>query len=124
MRRLAQGLAAVIRVDALWMATQPLDMRAGTDTLLARIVEVFGEARAHHAYLFANRRATRMKLLVHDGIGISLANRRLNQGHFVWPREAGERAPEPRSVRRPRAGAAVAAHWRNGCHLRGIGQPS
>ncbi len=77
----------MIRVDALWMATQPLDMRAGTDTLLARVVAVFGQARAHHAYLFANRRATRMKLLVHDGFGIWLANRRLNQGRFTWPRE-------------------------------------
>lgn len=77
----------MIRVDGLWMATLPLDMRAGADTLLARIVEVFGEARAHHADLFANRRATRMKLLVHDGMGIWLANRRLNQGRFTWPRE-------------------------------------
>ena len=31
-------------------------MRAGTETALARVVAVFGEARAHHAYLFANRR--------------------------------------------------------------------
>lgn len=68
------------------MATAPLDMRAGADTILARIVQVFGEARPHHAYLFANRRATRMKLLLHDGIGIWLASRRLNQGRFVWPR--------------------------------------
>lgn len=80
----------MIRVDALWLATQPVDMRAGTDTLLARIVAVFGQARAHHAYLFANRRATRMKLLVHDGIGIWLAHRRLNQGRFVWLRDQAD----------------------------------
>jgi transposase len=24
----------------------------------------------HHAYLFANRQANRMKVLVHDGIGV------------------------------------------------------
>ncbi|WP_366945692.1 IS66 family insertion sequence element accessory protein TnpB [Hydrogenophaga sp.] len=40
-----------------------------------------------HAYLFANRRANRMKVLVHDGIGVWLAARRLNSGKFVWPRE-------------------------------------
>jgi len=45
---------------------------------------VFGEARAHHAYLFANRRASRMKVLVHDGIGIWLCARRLHQGSFTW----------------------------------------
>jgi transposase len=76
----------MIRIDAIWLATAPLDMRAGTDTALARVVHVFGSARAHHAYLFANRRANRMKLLVHDGIGIWLAARRLHQGRFVWPK--------------------------------------
>jgi transposase len=77
----------VIRVDALWLAVQPLDMRAGTEAALARVVNVFGEARPHHAYLFANRRANRMKVLVHDGIGVWLAARRLNTGKFAWPHD-------------------------------------
>jgi transposase len=77
----------MIRTDALWLSVTPVDMRAGTDTLLARIVLVFGEARPHHAYLFANQRGNRLKVLVHDGIGIWLASRRLNQGRFAWPRE-------------------------------------
>ena len=76
----------MIRLEAVWLATAPLDMRAGTDSALARVVAVFGAARPHHAYCFANRRASRMKVLVHDGIGIWLAARRLHQGHFVWPR--------------------------------------
>ena len=84
--------AQVIRVDALWLATEPLDMRAGTETALARVVSVFGAARPHHAYLFANRRANRMKVLVHDGIGVWLAARRLNSGKFVWPRDAASTA--------------------------------
>jgi transposase len=75
----------VIRIDAVWLATAPLDMRAGTESALARVVGVFGAARPHHAYLFANRRANRMKVLVHDGIGVWLAARRLNSGKFVWP---------------------------------------
>jgi transposase len=75
----------MIRIDAVWLSTTPLDMRAGTDSALGRVVEVFGAARPHHAYLFANRRANRMKVLVHDGIGIWLAARRLHQGRFVWP---------------------------------------
>lgn len=84
MRNLAAGLVAVIRIDAIWLATEPLDMRAGADTALARVVKVFGAARPHHAYLFANKRATRMKVLVYDGFGIWLAARRLNKGRFVW----------------------------------------
>ncbi|BAW27016.1 IS66 family insertion sequence element accessory protein TnpB [Pseudomonas putida] len=75
----------MIRVDAIWLATEPMDMRAGTESALARVVAVFGAAKPHCAYLFANRRANRMKVLVHDGVGIWLAARRLNQGKFHWP---------------------------------------
>jgi transposase len=75
----------MIRIDAIWLATEPMDMRAGTETALARVVAVFGAAKPHCAYLFANRRANRMKVLVHDGVGIWLAARRLNRGKFHWP---------------------------------------
>jgi transposase len=77
----------LIRIDAVWLAVEPLDLRAGTESALAKVVHVFGAARPHHAYLFANRRANRMKVLVHDGIGIWLAARRLHRGKFVWPRD-------------------------------------
>ncbi len=79
----------MIRIDAAWLATAPLDMRAGTDTALARVVVVFGAAHPHHAYLFANKRANRIKILVHDGIGIWLAASRLHQGKFIWPLAGG-----------------------------------
>ncbi len=77
----------MIRIDCLWLAVEPLDMRAGAERLLARVVQVFGSAQAHHGYLFANARATRIKLLVHDGFGVWCAARRLNDGRFVWPRQ-------------------------------------
>lgn len=82
----------MIRVDSVWLAVEPLDMRAGTEAALARVVNVFGEAHPHHAYLFANRRANRMKVLVHDGIGVWLAARRLNSGKFVWPKDTAATA--------------------------------
>ena len=69
----------MIRIDAIWLATEPMDMRAGTETALARVIAVFGAAQPHCAYLFANRRANRMKVLVHDGVGIWLAARRLHR---------------------------------------------
>lgn len=75
----------MIRVEAVWLAMAPLDMRAGMESVLASVVRVFGEARPHHAYLFANRRANRMKVLIHDGHGLWLAARRLHQGRFRWP---------------------------------------
>ena len=87
----------MIRVDAIWMATVPLDMRAGMHTVLARVVQVFGAAHPHHAYLFANARANRMKVLVHDGFGVWLAARSLNQGKFVWG-HAGPDGPDGRQL--------------------------
>ena len=74
----------MIRIDAMWLAVEPIDMRAGADRLLARVVQVFGAAQAHHGYLFANARGTRIKLLMHDGFGIWCAARRLNAGRFAW----------------------------------------
>ena len=38
----------MIRIDAMWLAAEPVDMRAGADRLIARVVEVFGAAHAHH----------------------------------------------------------------------------
>lgn len=77
--------AAMIRIDAMWLAVEPVDMRAGAERLIARVVQVFGAAQAHHGYLFANARGTRMKLVAHDGFGVWCATRRLNQGRFIWP---------------------------------------
>jgi hypothetical protein len=38
----------VIRVDSVRLAVEPLDMRAGTETALARVVRVLGAAHPHH----------------------------------------------------------------------------
>ena len=84
----------MIRIDSLWLSVEPTDMRAGAERLLATVVQVFGSAQAHHGYLFANARTTRIKLLVHDGFGVWCATRRLHAGRFVWHLpEAGSTAP-------------------------------
>ena len=95
MRRLAARVAAMIRVDAVWLAMAPIDMRAGdmragTDTALAPVVAVFGCAQEHHAYVFTNRRDNRIKVLVHDGLGIWLCGggctRAASCGRRIKPR--------------------------------------
>lgn len=45
-----------------WPAAEPIDMRVGAERLLARMVQVFGAAHAHHGYLFANALGTRIQL--------------------------------------------------------------
>ena len=64
----------MIRVDRIWLAPEPMDMRAGPKTCLARVVRVFGSAKTHHAYVFLNKRANRLKVL---------AARRLHKGRFL-----------------------------------------
>ena len=61
------------------------------DTLLGRVVQSMeGGARIHTAYVFANRGATGLKVLVYDGAGLWLCTRRLQQGRFIWAKgEAG-----------------------------------
>lgn len=41
--------------------------------------------------VFANKRANRIKVLVHDGVGLWLATRRLHQGSFHWHQGAAQR---------------------------------
>lgn len=79
----------MLRIEAIWLAVGASDLRGGIDSLLGQVVARFGCAQRHHAYVFANRRATRLKVLVFDGAGLWLCTRRLQEGRFVWPQEEG-----------------------------------
>lgn len=80
---MAEGATGLIRVDEIWLSREPMDMRAGADTALARVVRQFGKAKPHCAYVFTNRRANRLKILMCDGFGIWLASRKLYRGRFL-----------------------------------------
>lgn len=77
----------MIRIDAMWLAAEPIDMRAGFDRLLSRVVQVFGAAQAHHGYLFANARgkhyvaSTQGRLTLHFLPGDAPD---LNPDELVW----------------------------------------
>ena len=72
--------------------------------------QVFGATRPHHAYVFANRRSTRLKVLVHHRIGIWLAARRLHQGRFIWP-GGGCGAPHPSLTREQLDALVLGLPW-------------
>lgn len=42
-----RGAASVIRIDALWLAAEPVDMRTGAHRLLSRVVQVFVRGVRH-----------------------------------------------------------------------------
>ena len=76
----------MIRVDAVWLALGVSDLRGGIDVLLGQVVRGFADgAQPNCAYVFANRRADRLKVLVYDGVGMWLCTRRLQAGGFAWP---------------------------------------
>lgn len=109
----------MIRLDAMWLAVQPVDLRCGAERLLARVVQVFGEARSHHGYLFANARRTRVKLVVHDGFGLWCAVRRLNQGRFAWP-DANAGSTLPALTREQFEALVLGLPWQRLEHMRVI----
>jgi transposase len=81
----------MMRIEMVWLALGVSDLRGGIDALLGQVVRGFAQgAQVHHAYVFANRRADRLKVLVYDGVGMWwLCTRRLQAGSFAWPREPG-----------------------------------
>jgi hypothetical protein len=36
----------VIRINAIWLSTEPMDLRAGTETALGRVIAFFGRKEA------------------------------------------------------------------------------
>jgi transposase len=70
----------------VWLAIEPVDMRLGIEGLSLRVQESLGKPPCDgSAYAFCNKRGNRIKLLVWDGTGVWLAQRRLHRGRFVWP---------------------------------------
>ncbi len=76
----------MIQPDEVWVVVDPVDGRLGVDGLSLVIQTALGRSPCDGtAYAFRNRRSTRIKLLVWDGNGVWLCQRRLHQGSFVWP---------------------------------------
>lgn len=68
------------------VCTQPLDMRLGFDRLAAAVREKLGaDPLAGGLYIFANRGATRLKLLWCDRNGLCLLYKRLHRAVFDLP---------------------------------------
>ena len=71
----------------IWVAVAPIDMRRGLDGLSAIVQQSLGHSPcAGSAFIFRNRAGNRLRLLLWDGNGAWLCQRRLHQGVFVWPK--------------------------------------
>ena len=70
----------------VWVATGHTDMRRGMNSLALLVQE--GLQRDPHGgdlYLFRGKNGKLIKILWHDGLGMSLYAKRLERGRFVWP---------------------------------------
>jgi len=74
-------------LTSLHLVVTPIDGRLGADGLSHFVQHMLGASPCDgSAYLFCNKRRSRLKLLCWDGTGVWLAQRRLHRGIFVWPR--------------------------------------
>jgi transposase len=73
----------------VWIATGVTDMRRGMNGLSLQVQEAFGsDPHAGDLYVFRGRRGDLIKVLWHDGLGLSLYAKRLERGRFIWPSAA------------------------------------
>jgi transposase len=67
------------------VAVEPADFRRGMDGLARLCKERLGQDPfGGWVFVFRNRRATAIKVLVYDGQGFWLCHKRLSQGRFQW----------------------------------------
>src|SRR5437879_11759119 len=77
----------------VWLAVGHTDMRRGMNSLALQVQEVLKrDPHAGDLYVFRGRRGHLIKILWHDGIGMSLYAERLERGRFIWP------SPGPRGA--------------------------
>jgi transposase len=83
------GMIALPPRVRVWLAGGATDMRKGMNGLAVLVQE--GLKRDPHAgdlFVFRGRRGQLIKLLWHDGVGMSLYVKRLDHGRFIWPTPA------------------------------------
>jgi transposase len=88
----------------VWLAVGRTDMRRGMNGLALQVQEALQrDPHVGDLFVFRGTRGDLIKILWHDGLGISLYAKRLERGRFVWPpsvaaHSSGARAPEERAV--------------------------
>lgn len=66
-------------------AVEPVDFRCGIDGLARLCKDVLNhDPFTGWVFVFRNRSAKALKILVYDGQGFWLCHKRLSRGHFPW----------------------------------------
>src|SRR3546814_18115858 len=71
-------------------------MRNGMQGLALLVQERLGrDPHGGDLYVFRGRAGGLVKVLWHDGIGMSLYDKRLERGRFIWPSGSGDKVSLP-----------------------------
>src|SRR4249919_809159 len=74
----------------VWLSVGRTDMRRGMNWLALQVQETLGrDPFAGDLFVFRGARGDLIKILWHDGLGLSLYAKRLERGRFVWPSANG-----------------------------------
>ena len=83
----------------LLIAIEPVDFRKGIDGLRAMCqIQWQSDPFAGHIFIFRNRSATSIKVLVYDGNGFWLCQKRFSTGKIKWWPRTAQDAGSVRSV--------------------------
>jgi len=75
----------------VWIAVGQTDMRRGMNSLALLVQEALkGDPHGGDLYVFRGKSGKLVKILWHDGLGMSLYAKRLERGRFIWPSTSGE----------------------------------
>jgi len=67
------------------LAIAPVDFRKGIDGLAAVCRQVLqSDPFSGHVFIFRNKKASAIKVLMYDGQGFWLCQKRLSKGRFIW----------------------------------------
>ena len=70
----------------VWIAGGVTDMRCGMNSLALKVQQGLGrDPHGGEVFCFRGRKGDLIKVLWHDGIGMSLYLKRLEAGKFIWP---------------------------------------
>jgi transposase len=71
----------------VFVATQPVDLRASFNRLFALTQTVLQQdPLSGHWFVFTNQERNRVKVLFWDGSGLWVCAKRLEKGRFTWPK--------------------------------------
>lgn len=70
----------------VWVVVGHTDMRRGMNSLALHVQQLLKrDPHRGDMFVFRGRRGDHIKIIWHDGLGMSLYAKRLERGKFIWP---------------------------------------